>query len=523
MERTNSNAFHGATIVMTDLTLLLDARRMKAQAARRRTPMQRALYEALRDAIAQGRLQAGAVLPATRELARDLVMARNGVIHAYEQLAAEGYVQASRQGTVVAALGARSQAGLVSRPSRAGLHMGLHVGSQTTQQAPSVMLASRVHGYDRRRTPEDDQRPFMPGMPALDAFPLAAWRRLCDRAARQGGTNDLGYRHSVGEPELRQAIATYLRAARGVRCEVEQVMVTDGTQHSLELCAHMLADAGDTAWMEHPGYGAARTALAQAGLNVVPVTVDAEGIAPPEAWWRDRPPRLVYTTPSHQYPLGAVLTLPRRLHLIERAREVGAWILEDDYDSEFRHDGPPLAAMQGQVDDAPVVYLGTFSKSMFPALRLGFIVWPRALADRAAGVIGHLVRRGRTIEQRALASFIDEGRFTSHLRKMRRLYAIRQAALRDALALHWPLPGTVLGGQAGMHLVLSLPSSGRQAVSDQAVAQAAYMRGLSPRPLSMYGTGGVDGFNGLVMGYANTHEDRMAHFVKVMASSLGKA
>ncbi|MGC4059646.1 MAG: PLP-dependent aminotransferase family protein [Aquabacterium sp.] len=487
---------------MTDLTLLLDARRMKAQAARRRTPMQRALYEALRDAIAQNRLQAGAVLPATRELARDLVMARNGVIHAYEQLAAEGYVQTSRQGTVVAALGARP-----------GLPPRLRAG----RQAPDIDLAARVQGYDRRRAPDDDLRPFMPGMPALDAFPLAAWRRLCDRAARQGGPDDLGYRHSVGEPELRQAIATYLRAARGVRCEVEQVTVTDGTQHSLALCAQMLADAGDTVWMEHPGYGAARTALALAGLNVVPVTVDAEGIAPPDAWWQAKPPRLIYTTPSHQYPLGSVLTLPRRLHLIERARAAGAWILEDDYDSEFRHDGPPLAAMQGQADDAPVVYLGTFSKSMFPALRLGFIVWPQALADRAAGVIGHLVRRGRTVEQRALASFIDEGQFTSHLRKMRRLYAIRQAALRDALATHWPLPATVLGGQAGMHLVLSLPSSGRQAVSDLDVAQAAYERGLSPRPLSMYGTGGVEGFNGLVMGYANTHEDRMAHFVQVMA------
>jgi GntR family transcriptional regulator/MocR family aminotransferase len=210
------------------------------------------------------------------------------------------------------------------------------------------------------------------------------------------------------------------------------------------------------------------------------------------------------------------------LSLIERAREAGAWILEDDYDSEFRHDGPPLTAMQGQVDDAPVVYLGTFSKSMFPALRLGFIVWPQALADRAIGVIGHLVRRGRTVEQRALASFIDEGQFTSHLRKMRRLYAIRQAAIRDALARHWPLPASVLGGQAGMHLVLSLPSSGRQAVIDRDVAQGAYERGLSPRPLSMYGTGGIEGFNGLVMGYANTHEDRMAHFIKVLASGLAR-
>ncbi|MBI5925916.1 MAG: PLP-dependent aminotransferase family protein [Aquabacterium sp.] len=492
---------------MADLHLLLDGKRLKAQAIKKRQALQRVLYEALRDAIAQGRLQAGAVLPSSRDLARDLAMARNGVIHAYEQLAAEGYVQPSRQGTVVAAFSAVS-ASRVRAPALLDA---------------TALVSQRVRQCDRRRLPEDDLRPFMPGMPALDAFPLPTWQRLCDRALRQGSTLDLGYRHAVGEPDLRQAIATYLRAARGVRCHADQVTITDGTQHSMELCAHILADVGDTVWIEHPGYGGARTAFVQAGLNVVPVTVDADGIAPPEAWWRDKPPRMIYTTPSHQYPLGAVLTLPRRLRLIEQARQAGAWILEDDYDSEFRHDGPPLAAMQGQVDDAPVVYLGTFSKSMFPALRLGFIVWPQALADRAAGVVGELVRRGRPFEQRALAAFIDEGHFTRHLRKMRKLYAERQAALREALARQWPLSGQVLGGQAGMHLVLSLPSEGPDAVQDTSLAHASYALGLSPRPLAMYGTGGVSGFNGLVMGYANTPQARMEGAVKRLVEALAVA
>lgn len=489
---------------MADLHLLLDGQRLKAQANRKRQALQRVLYEVLRDAIAHGRLQAGAVLPSSRDLARDLSMARNGVIHAYEQLAAEGYVQSSRQGTVVAAFSAVSASGV--RPS--------------TSHDATAMVSRRVRQCDRRRLPEDDLRPFMPGMPALDAFPLATWQRLCDRAMRQGSTLDLGYRHAVGEPELRQAIATYLRAARGVRCHADQVTITDGTQHSMTLCAHILADVGDTVWIEHPGYGGARTAFLQAGLDVVPVTVDADGIAPPDAWWHDKPPRMIYTTPSHQYPLGSVLTLPRRLRLIERARQVGAWILEDDYDSEFRHDGPPLAAMQGQVDDAPVVYLGTFSKSMFPALRLGFIVWPSVLADRAAGVVGDLVRHGRPFEQRALAAFIDEGHFTRHLRKMRKLYAERQAALRDALMRQWPLPGQVLGGQAGMHLVLSLPSQGPDAVSDTSLASASYTLGISPRPLAMYGMGGVSGFNGLVMGYANTPQARMDGAVRCLVDAL---
>jgi GntR family transcriptional regulator/MocR family aminotransferase len=504
---------------VTDLHQLLDLRHFKSWTLRQGLPLQRALYERLKSAISEGRLLAGAVLPSSRELARDLGMARNGVLHAYEQLAAEGYVEANRQGTIVAALGTASTSKDASQASRSEAGTDRRPAAKQDKQI-DMGLSTRVRHCDRRRTPEDELCPFMPGMPAMDAFPLRGWQRLCERAARQTDGRDLGYRHAQGEPELRQAIATYLRASRGVRCDASQVTVTQGTQHSLELCAHMLADAGDTAWIEHPGYGGARTAFLQAGLKLVPVTVDAEGIAPPDAWWQSMPPRFVYTTPSHQYPLGSVLSLPRRLRLIEQASRVGAWILEDDYDSEFRHDGPPLTAMQGQVPHAPVVYLGTFSKSMFPALRLGFIVWPEAIADRAAGVVGELVRGGRSIDQRALAAFIDEGHFTRHLRRMRKLYAVRQQALRDALLRHWTLPGAVLAGQAGMHLVLSLPSASQGGVDDLLLAQRARERGLSPRPLTVYGTGGIDGFNGLVMGYANTHEDAMEAAVRVLVSAL---
>jgi len=216
--------------------------------------------------------------------------------------------------------------------------------------------------------------------------------------------------------------------------------------------------------------------------------------------------------------LGSVLSVERRLSLIEQARQHGAWILEDDYDSEFRHDGPPLSAVQGLVDDAPVVYLGTFSKSMFPALRLGFVVMPDAVADQANGVAGVLVRGGRAHEQRALAAFIDEGHFARHLRRMRKLYAARQQALREALQCEWPHPGAILGGQCGMHLVLSLPD----ALPDVAVAHHAWQARISPRPLSVYGTGGVSGFNGLVMGYANTHEDQMRAHVHTMALAASR-
>lgn len=494
---------------MADLDLVIDRHQF---ARRQAVPAQRRLYQALRAAILDGRLQAGALLPASRVLAQDLGIARNTAIHAYEQLAAEGYVQTSRQGTVVSALSAVPEQ--PASPYKVPL-----IKPVADAAGPSHGLSQRVALHHRVRRPEQDLLPFMPGTPALDAFPSDTWRRLVERAQRQALPQDLGYRHAAGEPELRQAIATHLRAARGVRCQADQVIVTEGTQHSLDLCAHLLADAGERVWMEHPGYGGARTAFARAGLVQVPITVDAQGQQPMDDLWRRQPPRLVYATPSHQYPLGSVLSLPRRLALIEQANRHGAWILEDDYDSEFRHDGPPLAAMQGLVEDAPVVYLGTFSKSMFPGLRLGFIVMPAALADRAVGVVGDLVRQGRVAEQRALAAFIDEGHFALHLRRMRRLYASRQQALRDALARHWPIEGAVLGGQGGMHLVLSLPPE----QPDVELAERALALGLSPRPLSFYVTpGGIGGFNGLVMGYAHVPEKDMAGHVRTLAGGLRK-
>ncbi|MEY2844289.1 MAG: hypothetical protein RI920_2326 [Pseudomonadota bacterium] len=497
---------------MTDLQLHLQANTLQQRALAQGLPLQRALYLHLRQLIESGELRGGAVLPASRALATELGVARNSVIHAYAQLQAEGHILATRQGTVVAVLPPAAARDRVRADPLAG---------------PSVArpLAMRIQGLERRRPADMDAWPLMPGIPALDAFPMRAWSALVDRHARQATPADAAYRDSMGEPDLRQAIASYLRAARGVHCHADQVCITDGTQDSLARCAQWLADAGDTVWMEHPGYGAAAMAFKLAGLKLRPCTVDAQGLQMPvdAHGLPERPdPRLIYATPSHQYPLGAVLSLARRHALIAHARQVGAWILEDDYDSEFRHDGPPLAAMQGQVADAPVVYLGTFSKSLFPALRLGFVVWPEALLHAAQGATGAMVRAGRVAEQRALAEFIQEGHYTRHLRRMRRLYAARQAALRAAIEAHWPLPGQVLGGQAGLHLVLSLPTPSEGGVLDTVLVAAAAEQGLSPRPLSAYMTGGPSGFNGLVIGYANTPESDMPHIVRQLAGCLAQ-
>lgn len=479
-----------------DIRLLCEqARRSQGS----RAAQKHLFYDALRAAITDGRLAAGTVLPGTRELARELGVARNSLIDAYEQLAAEGYVQATRQGTVVSAW-SRANA----RPT-----------APSSQQPPSALMSmsQRALAWRRHRTPQDDLKPFMPGMPAMDALPLRAWQRSMDRAARWLGAADWGYRDACGEPELRQAIATYVQASRGVRCDADQVVVTQGTQDSLNLISQLLCDPGDLAWIEHPGYGGARMALTLAGLRLQAVTVDEEGMAVPHEWWQTRTPRLIYLTPSHQYPLGSVLTWPRRMSLIDGAQACGAWILEDDYDSEFRHDGPPLAAMQGMIEDAPVVYLGTFSKTLFPALRLGYMVLPKALMARVGPSIQALVRGGRAQSQIALADFILEGEYTRHLRRMRRLYLERQLALREAWARHWPWPSVLLGGECGMHLTVA-----GSPIPDDLIADEALRHGLSPRALSAYSTGGIGGFEGLVLGYANLIPEKVADQVAQLAA-----
>jgi GntR family transcriptional regulator/MocR family aminotransferase len=480
---------------MIDLALLLKPQ-LRTRNAR---PVRRRLADALKHAVLDGTLKAASVLPASRVLAHELGCGRNTVLHAYEELAAEGYVIADRQGTVVSHL---PTAGPAASPQAAARGLPA-LSARSTLQVPAT------------ETEQENLAPFMPGVPALADFPLRRWQRRVAQAWRAVPASALAGGGSAGAPVLRAAIAAYLRAARGVRCAPEQVVVTSGTQESLALCAQVLADPGERAWMEHPGYAGARAAFGAAGLRTVPVPVDAQGLAPPASLWRRSPPRLIYTTPSHQYPLGVVLSLPRRLALIDAARAAGAWILEDDYDSEFCRD-VPLSAMQGLVPDAPVVYLGTFNKTMFPALRLGFIVFPQAGLDTILPALDWRLVAGRPVEQEALAAFIHEGDYTAHLRRMRRLYAEREGALRDALQRHWPLPFALSPGNGGIHLAMTLPAD----VPDQAMVRAAWQRGLAPQPLSRYSVAGAAPVNGLVLGYANLDAENADAAVRALAQTV---
>ncbi|MES2759495.1 MAG: PLP-dependent aminotransferase family protein [Pseudomonadota bacterium] len=460
-------------------------------------PRQRLLHECLRGAIRSGRLAPGTRLAASRALAAELSVARNTVLYAYDQLATEGYVLPDRRGTVVAPL----RLAPAGRPAAASAHASL--SRRARQVRPAAAEAGQAGA-------------FAPGVPALDEFPVQLWRRLLDRAWRGAGSGALNYGDPAGEPLLREAIADHLRAARGADCEPGQVFITAGTQNSLELCARAFADAGDKAWIEHPGYGGALAAFRAAQLKVIGIDTDADGINPQGGDWRRHRPKLIYTTPSHQYPTGGVLSLERRIALIAHARAAGALIIEDDYDSEFRHDGPPLAAMQGLAADAPVLYLGTFSKTMFPALRIGFMVVPAVLAPAFRALLAASAPRGRAVEQRALAEFLRGGHFALHLRRMRRLYRQRRDALVAALDKHLGAVATVHGGSAGMHLALRLNDD---RLDDAAIATAALERGIVAHALSTHGTGArANGWNGFLLGYAQVPAEETDALVRRLAA-----
>ncbi len=455
---------------------------------------QQHLYRLLKEAILARVLAPGAQLPPSRQLAAEYGMARNTVIYAYQQLVAEGFLLADRRGTRVADLPlAQGKAASTPRSETGKLH-----------------LAQRASLLQPRQG--DDFLPFAPGVADLNAFPWASWARQLQKAWGEVSARQLTYAAPGGEPVLRQALADYLRARRGVNCSAAQVFVVAGAQTALDTCARLLADVGDTVWLENPCYPAARMAMQIAGLTLEPVPVDGAGMAPDETLWQRKPPRLIYLTPAHQYPLGAVLSLERRLALL---RQIGSgWIIEDDYDSDFNHTRPghsPLPAMQGLQDGAPVVYVGTFSKLLYPGLRLAYIVVPPSIADAFGQGLASLYRSGHAVEQRALARFLESGSLTRHLRKMAAHYRARQHFLRENLLAAFGADAEILGGAAGLHLTLLLPKGPH----DTEIVRQADEFGVTVRALSEYYApeAPVQERNGLVLGYGMVDEKRIPELV----------
>lgn len=470
-------------------------------------PRQQRLYLLLKEAILDRRLVAGVCLPASRLLAADYGMARNSVLYAYQQLVAEGFLHADRRGTRVAALPTLACTSAVTADK------ALEFSS------PVQALSRRASALQLRQG--EPLLPFAPGVPDLNAFPWSAWAGYLKKAWGEVSARQLAYAAPGGEPLLRRAIAAFLGARRGVICAPEQVFIVAGAQMALDACARLLADAGETAWLESPCYPAARTAMQAAGLRVVEVPVDACGMAAAEALWQEQPPKLLYLTPSHQYPLGAVLSLERRLEFLRRVPAGKGWIIEDDYDSEFNHVRPghsPVPAIQGLIADAPVVYVGTFSKLLYPGLRIAYIVAPRWAAKSLGEALESLYRSGQAVEQRALAGFLESGRLTRHQRTMAPIYQARQAILRRELKEGFGQEVEILGGVAGLHLTLRLPHG----PPDSEIIRQAAQLGVTARALSEYG-GPLLRQNGLVLGYGMAQEKRIPELVRRLVTAHKRA
>ncbi len=428
-------------------------------------PLYRQLVDEIRAAILGGRLRPGDRLPATRVLASSLGVSRVVVTSAYEELVAEGYLEARRgSGTYVT----RALQGACPIPRR--------VPQQGSVRREVASGGSVVD--------------FAPGRPSVERLHPAAWRRMWRAVARE--LPPAGYGDPAGDPELRAAIAAYLARARGVVCSAEDVLITSGAVEAVDLIARAFLRPGDRVAYEDPGYPAARRALRNRGLDVVPVPVDDDGIDP------DRLPpsaSMVYVTPSHQFPLGGRLPLARRIALLEWANAKGALVVEDDYDSELRFDGPPLPALAGLDASGRVIYLGTFSKVLLPGLRVGYLVAPPELRERLLELREPPDAHTPWPVQRALAAFLRSGDFDRHIRRMRRHYAALRAALRQHLDPVKPV-ARLRGLEAGLFAFLELAPE----LDAQEVSRAAAQRGVLVRTLEPYYLGPPTR-SGILLGY----------------------
>ncbi|HPW84995.1 MAG TPA: PLP-dependent aminotransferase family protein [Rhodoferax sp.] len=477
--------------------LLTDMARLSQQD---NMPLHRQLYEAMRRAMLDGKLAAGDRLPSSRELTHDLGLSRNTVVAALNQLSVEGYL-VSRVGS-----GTFVHDNVPRSPQRkASSQVPRH---QTDLSRRGTALSSTFCATQL------EVQPFTPGIADFSAFPVALWQRLQNKHWRMTYPEMLDYSYCGGHAPLRRAVADYLRVFRSVPLDVDQVIITSGTQQSLELCAQLLADHGDTVWLEDPAYWGAVKAFMATGLRAHPVKVDQHGMAPTPQDERT-PPRLIYTTPSHQYPTGAVMSLARRQHILAIARTHNAWVLEDDYDSEFRFSGPPLSSLAGLDQDERVLYMGSFSKVLYPGLKLGYLVVPKRLVGAFKQAHYDLNRPGQMPLQAALAEFIELGHFASALRRARHSYAQRRQCLLEALAPCLGKNAQITGAEQGLHLCVRLPD----ALDDKALAQRIGTFGLTVRPLSAYCLERQDA-KGLVIGYGYAPLAEIERWGPVLSKAL---
>lgn len=481
-------------------------------------PLHRQLYEELRQLILSGRLVPGQRIPSTRILARSLSISRATVTLSYDQLLSEGYLQAVQgSGTFVCTQlpddllsTPLTQTSPVTAPAESVVHLSTYGASLLNTDYPTRSSCS---------TTADQIISLRYSSPALEEIPLQLWRQLLSRHCRDVDPAMLDYAtDSQGYQPLREAIARYLVQSRAVRCNADQVIIVNGSQQALDLITRVLVDPGDTVAIENPGYLDARRIFRAQGATLLPIPVDASGVMV------ERLPdpktaniKLIYVTPSHQFPTGAVLSLPRRLELLAWATQAGAMIIEDDYDSEFRYGGRPIRALQGLNQANCVIYVGTFSKVLFPALRVGYLVVPKLLVRVLVHAKRLTDRQSPLLEQQVLTDFINQGRLERHIRRMRALYGQRRQILSQALEQYLGQQVTILGENAGMHLMIRLHTH----LSDEEIVNKAARLGVELVSAQSYylETASRGEF---VMGYAGLGEEKITKGVYKLGQILEK-
>jgi GntR family transcriptional regulator/MocR family aminotransferase len=452
--------------------------------------MHRQICEWFQCAIAEGRLKAGGRVPSSRGLAAELGVSRRSVLNAYEQLYAEGYFETFvGEGTHIA----NSFPGQFPLVKAERDDTPVHVRNDALRQ---ISDRGPQQNDSSTRAQSNAWGAFGVGYPALDHFPVNIWSNLIARHSRAVSRSMLAYGDPMGFGPLREAIAEYVGTVRGVRCDVSQVLVTTGSQQALQVASQVLLSEGDQVCMEDPGYPGARQAFAMANAQVVPISVDTDGINISELKSEGQRAKLVYVTPSHQYPMGMTMSVARRELLLDWASHNGAWIIEDDRGSDFRFDREPVRSLQGLDTHARVIYVGTFSQAIYPALRLGYLVLPRDLTRACSAIKAYMDVSTPTLNQSVMAEFIREGHFARHLRRMRMIYTERRNATVEVLQRDLRNSVEVVVGKAGLHLVILL----RGGVDDAVVAGLAARSGISVIPLSSCSVK-ANGQCGLLLGY----------------------
>ena len=470
-------------------------------------PLHKQIYDGFRLEIVRGNLRSGQRVPSSRTLAIELAISRIPVLNAYAQLLAEGYFE-SRKGSGTFISEALPESLTVCK-------------DRTPQLKPANSgprpIAKRLSLFSplKRDAWSGGWGAFSVHQPAFDRFPWPVWSSLITRHSRGPRLSAIHNVDPLGSETFRDAICTYLRTARAVHCEPHQVMVVSGSQQALEISARVLLEPGNSLWIEEPGYRLARRAFEGAGCRLVTVPVDQDGMIVSAGIKRSPKARAAYVSPSHQYPLGSTMSAGRRMQLLNWAQSAGSWIIEDDYDSEYRFESPPISSLQGLDRNDRVIYIGTFSKVLFPSLRLGYIVIPEDLVEHFITIRTAMDIFPAYLYQEALSDFMSEGHFARHIRKMRLLYSERRTALVHSIREQFGPELEIHGTQAGMHLAVTLPSG----YSDREIALRAAGKGLWLWPLSpsYLSKPARDGF---ILGFGNTPAEDMPRTVAQLRTHM---